>query len=218
MQPVIEFLKSLYNADRLLAMVHALLAHPLGLLGLSAIVFAETGLLVGFFLPGDSLLFSVGVASGAANINIFLLAGTLMLAVILGDNVGYLLGRSAGPKIFSRPKSRFFNPEHLERTRKFYEKFGARAVVYARFVPIVRTFTPFLSGVAGMPYRRFLLYSMAGGIFWIAFMITIGFQLGRIPIVQRNFEKAILGVIVLSLLPVFLEARKHRAATALETR
>src|SRR5947209_13473570 len=109
MHDIVDFLKSLYDAQRLLAMVHALLASPLGLLGLAAIVFAETGLLVGFFLPGDSLLFSVGVASGAASINVYLLAGALMLAAIVGDNVGYFLGRSAGPKIFNRPKSTLFN-------------------------------------------------------------------------------------------------------------
>jgi len=210
MHDIIDFLKSLYDAQRLLDMVHALLASPLGLLGLAAIVFAETGLLVGFFLPGDSLLFSIGVASGAANINVYLLAGALMLAAIIGDNVGYFLGRSAGPKIFSRPKSTLFNPEYLARTKEFYEKYGARAVVYARFVPIVRTCTPFIAGVAEMSYKRFLVYSLFGGAFWIIFMITLGYKLGQVPFVQKNFEKAVLGVIVLSLLPAVLEIRKHR--------
>lgn len=210
MHEFIEFLKSLYNAERLLGLVRMLLASPVGLVGLFGIVFAETGLLVGFFLPGDSLLFSVGVASGAASINVYVLAGILMCAAIIGDNVGYFLGRHAGPRIFSRPKSRFFHPDHLNRTRDFYQKYGARAVVYARFVPIVRTCTPFIAGVARMRYSRFLFFSLFGGIFWIAFMTTLGYKLGQVPLVQRNFEKVVIGIVVLSLLPVVLEARKSR--------
>ncbi|HVW87133.1 MAG TPA: VTT domain-containing protein [Bryobacteraceae bacterium] len=207
---LIDFLKSLYNAERLLEMVRSLLGNPLGLAGLFAIVFAETGLLVGFFLPGDSLLFSVGVASGAANINVYLLAGMLMCAAIIGDNVGYFLGYHAGPRIFNRPKSRLFNPEHLRQTKEFYDKYGARAVIYARFVPIVRTCTPFIAGVARMRYSRFLLFSLFGGIFWIAFMTTLGYQLGQVPVVQRNFEKVVIGIVVLSLVPAVIEARRKR--------
>ena len=210
MHDVLEFLKSLYNAERLLQLVRTLLGSPVGLAGLFAIVFAETGLLVGFFLPGDSLLFSVGVASGAASVNVSLLAGMLMAAAIVGDNLGYFLGRQAGPMIFSRPKSRFFHPDHLQRTQKFYDKYGARALVYARFVPIVRTCAPFVAGVGRMSYTRFLLFSIFGGIFWIAFTITAGYQLGQFPIVQRNFEKVILLIVFLSLVPVALEARKAR--------
>ena len=210
MHDVLEFLKSLYNAERLLQLVRTLLGSPVGLAGLFAIVFAETGLLVGFFLPGDSLLFSVGVASGAASVNVYVLAGMLMAAAIIGDNLGYFLGRQAGPMIFSRPKSRFFHPDHLQRTQKFYDKYGARALVYARFVPIVRTCAPFVAGVGRMSYTRFLLFSIFGGIFWIAFTITAGYQLGQFPIVQRNFEKVILLIVFLSLVPVALEARKAR--------
>jgi membrane-associated protein len=208
---IIDFLKSLYNAERLLELVRMLLASPLGVAGLVAIVFAETGLLVGFFLPGDSLLFSVGFASGAAGINVYLLAAMLMCAAIIGDNVGYFLGYHAGPRIFSRPKSRFFHPDHLQRTRDFYARYGARAVVYARFIPIIRTCTPFVAGVARMRYSRFLLFSLCGGIFWIAFMTTVGFQMGQIPIVRRNFEKVVIGIVVLSLVPAIIEARRHRA-------
>lgn len=212
MHEIIEFLKTLYNAERLLGFVRTLLSSSLGLSGLLGIVFAETGLLIGFFLPGDSLLFSVGVASGAANINIYVLAGLLMCAAIVGDNLGYFLGRKAGPHIFNRQKSRFFRPEHLQRTREFYDKHGSRAVVYARFIPIVRTCTPFIAGVAQMKYARFLVFSLFGGIFWIAFMTTLGYKLGQVPIVQRNFEKVVLGIIVLSLVPAFLEAKKARRA------
>ncbi len=208
MHAVVDFLKALYNAERLLQLARALLSSPLGIAGLLGIIFAETGLLVGFFLPGDSLLFSVGFASGAAGVNLYLLAGLLMCAAIVGDNVGYFLGRQSGPRIFNRPKSRFFHPDHLKRTKTFYEKYGARAIVYARFIPIVRTCTPFISGVAEMPYTRYLFFSLFGGTLWIAFMMTIGYKLGRVPIVRRNFEKAILAVIFLSLLPMFLEVFK----------
>src|ERR1700728_1340473 len=134
MHATLDFLKALYNAERLLELARLLLRSPLGIAGLFGIIFAETGLLIGFFLPGDSLLFSVGVASGAAGLNLYLLAAMLMCAAIIGDNVGYFLGFHAGPRIFSRPRSRFFQPEHLQRTKTFYEKYGARAIVYARFI------------------------------------------------------------------------------------
>jgi membrane-associated protein len=208
MHAIVDFLRSLYNAERLLELARMLLASPLGIAGLFGIIFAETGLLVGFFLPGDSLLFSVGFASGAAGVNLYVLAALLMCAAIIGDNVGYFLGRQAGPRIFSRPKSRFFHPDHLQRTKMFYEKYGARAIVYARFIPIVRTCTPFISGVAEMPYPRFLLFSLLGGSLWIAFMMTVGYQLGQIDLVRRNFEKVVLGVVFISLLPMFIEVIK----------
>jgi membrane-associated protein len=219
MHAIVDFLKSLYNAERLLELARTLLSSPLGTAGLLGIIFAETGLLVGFFLPGDSLLFSVGFASGAAGINVYLLAGLLMCAAIAGDNIGYFLGRQSGPHIFSRPKSRFFHPDHLKRTKVFYEKYGARAIIYARFIPIIRTCTPFVSGVAEMPYPRFLLFSLLGGTLWIGFMMTIGYQLGQVEIVRRNFEKVILGIIFISLLPVFFEVfkawRRKSAASAI---
>lgn len=217
MHAILDFLRSLYNADRLLALARALLGNSIGLAGLFGIVFAETGLLVGFFLPGDSLLFSVGFASGAAGMNLYVLSGMLMCAAVAGDNIGYFLGYHSGPRIFSRPKSRFFHPDHLQRTRVFYEKYGARAIVYARFIPIIRTCTPFISGVAQMPYPRFLLFSLCGGTLWIGFMMTLGYQLGQVPLVRRHFEKVILGIIFVSLLPMFTEvfkAWRTRAAAA----
>ncbi len=210
MADILDFLKSLYNAERLLGMVRLLMSSPLGVLGLCGIVFAETGLLVGFFLPGDSLLFSIGVASGAASLNVYLLGGLLMLAAIIGDNVGYFLGRQAGPRIFNRPKSKFFHPDHLKRTEEFYDKYGPRAIVYARFIPIIRTCTPFIAGVARMNYGRFLTYSLFGGIFWIAFMTTLGYQLGQIEFIRRHFEKVVFTIIIVSVIPVLLEARKAR--------
>lgn len=210
MADILDFLKSLYNAERLLNLVRLLMSSPLGILGLCGIVFAETGLLVGFFLPGDSLLFSIGVASGAASLNVYLLGGLLMLAAIIGDNVGYFLGRQAGPRIFNRPKSKFFHPDHLKKTEEFYDKYGHRAIIYARFIPIIRTCTPFIAGVARMNYGRFLSYSLFGGIFWIAFMTTLGYQLGQVEFIRRHFEKVVFTIIIVSVIPVLLEARKAR--------
>lgn len=210
MHPIVDFLKSLYNAERLLELVRTLLSSSFGLAGLAAIIFAETGLLAGFFLPGDSLLFSVGVASGASGLNIWLVAGMLMGAAILGDNLGYYLGFQNGPRIFSRPKSRFFHPDQIRRTRMFYEKYGARAIMYARFIPIVRSCTPFIAGVARMPYLKFLTFSLLGGVIWIAAITALGCQLGQVELVRRNFEKVVLGIILLSLSPVVWETLKAR--------
>jgi membrane-associated protein len=212
MHAVVDFLKALYNAERLLELARALLSSPLGVAGLFGIVFAETGLLVGFFLPGDSLLFSVGFASGAAGVNLYLLAGLLMCAAIIGDNVGYFLGRHSGPRIFRRPKSRFFHPDHLKRTKKFYEKYGPRAIVYARFIPIIRTCTPFVSGVAEMAYPRFLAFSLLGGSLWIVFMMTVGYKLGEVAIVRRNFEKEVAAAGVLAS---FVKGASHAPTSLL---
>jgi membrane-associated protein len=139
------------------------------------------------------------------------LAGLLMCAAIIGDNAGYFLGYHAGPRIFTRPKSRLFHPDHLVRTREFYDRYGGRAIVYARFIPIIRTCTPFIAGVAKMKYPRFLLFSLFGGVFWIAFMMTLGFELGQVPMVKRNFEKVVIAIVVLSLAPVALQALKKRS-------
>jgi membrane-associated protein len=210
MHPIIDFVRSLYNAERLLELVRNLLSSSLGVAGLAGIIFAETGLLAGFILPGDSLLFSVGVASGAAGLNIYLICGLLMLAAFLGDNLGYFLGYHAGPRVFSRPKSRFFHPDQIKRTHAFYERYGARAIMYARFIPIVRSCTPFIAGVARMPYSRFLIFSLLGGTIWIVAVTALGLQLGQVELVRKNFEKVVLGIIVLSLAPVVSELLKAR--------
>ena len=138
-----------------------------GYAALFGIVFSETGLLVGFFLPGDSLLFTVGVVAGAGSLNIVLVNVTLMAAAMLGDSTGFLLGRHTGPRIFSRPDSRLFKQEYVTRTKKFYERYGGKTIVMARFIPIVRTFAAFVAGVGQMPYLRFLPYSVCGGIGWV---------------------------------------------------
>ncbi|MDQ6707276.1 MAG: VTT domain-containing protein [Acidobacteriota bacterium] len=206
----IDFLRSLTDPEQLIRLLSTLLTGWLGYAALCGIVFAETGLLVGFFLPGDSLLFTVGVVCGAGDLNLPLVMVLLMIAAIAGDNTGYWLGRSAGPRIFSRPKSRWFNPDHIRRTKEFYEKHGGKTIVYARFIPIVRTCTPFVAGVAQMPYFRFLSFSLAGGAGWIFFMTMLGYSLGSIPVVRHNFEKVVIAIIVLSLLPALMEFLKSR--------
>jgi membrane-associated protein len=180
---------------------------------LFGIVYSETGLLAGFFFPGDSLLFTVGAVAGAreagaAHLNIVVVNLVLMSAAMLGDSTGFLLGRKTGKRIFSRPDSRLFKREHVIRTRKFYERHGGKTIVYARFIPIVRTFSAFVAGVMEMPYLRFLPYSVCGGIGWVFLMTTLGYQLGKNDFIRRNFDLAILTVIVVSLIPAFIETAK----------
>ncbi len=210
MHEAVEFLKHLLNGNQLIhLLIDRFSGWPLYAV-LGAIIFSETGLLVGFFLPGDSLLFAAGVVAGLGSLQLQWLIPVLVIAAFCGDNVGYFLGRSAGPRIFSRPKSRFFNPQHIQRTHEFYEKYGARAIVYARFVPIVRTCTPFIAGVAGMKYSRFILVSLLGGIGWITLMTLLGYQLGRVKFVADNLEKVILLIVFLSLLPAIIGVWKAR--------
>jgi len=186
---------------------------------LFCIIFAETGLLIGFFLPGDSLLFIAG-AYAAANpnhLNIILLLILLSIAAISGDAVGYFIGRKLGRKLYERPDSRFFKKEHLRRTHDFYEKHGPKTIVLARFVPIVRTFAPTVAGVGEMTYPKFALYNIFGGIGWICLMLLLGYFLGKQEWVVANREKAVLGIIFLSLLPMFFHwwsERKHAKNTA----
>ncbi len=181
---------------------------------LFAIIFAETGLLVGFFLPGDSLLFTLGVVCGSGELNVVAVVVLLSAAAIIGDSTGYLLGRSAGPRIFSRPKSRFFNPQHLRDTHAFYEKHGGKTLIYARFIPIVRTFAAFVAGVASMPYSKFIPFSICGGIGWVTFMTLLGYFVGQVPAVQQHFDQVVLLIIALSLVPAAMQVLKSRRAAA----
>ena len=208
---ILDFLKALTDPERLIQLLSTLLSGWLGYLALFAIVFSETGLLVGFFLPGDSLLFTVGVVAGAGQLNILWVNLVLMSAAVLGDTTNYLLGRSSGPRIFNRPDSRFFKHE-------FYEKHGGKTLIYARFMPIIRTFAPFVAGVAGMRYLRFLSFSVFGGIGWVAFMTLLGHTFGSIPIVRQHFDKVIVLIIVISLTPAFLEVLKARRARTARSR
>ena len=177
---------------------------------LFAIVFAETGLLVGFFLPGDSLLFTAGVVAGTGALDIWWLNVLLSAAAVGGDNVGYAIGRRLGPRVFSREKSLLFNPVHVERTRRFYDRHGAKTIVIARFVPIVRTFAPTVAGVGQMEYRRFVFYNVAGGIGWVVSMTWAGYALGQFPIIGSNLHVVAGVVIVLSLIPIALELLRER--------
>jgi membrane-associated protein len=177
---------------------------------LFAIVFAETGLLVGFFLPGDSLLFTAGVVAGTGALDIWWLNLLLSAAAVAGDSVGYAIGRRLGPRLFTREKSLLFNPAHVERTRRFYERHGAKTIVIARFVPIVRTFAPTVAGVGQMEYRRFVFYNVAGGIGWVVSMTWAGYALGQFPIIGSNLHVVAGVVIVLSLIPIALELLRER--------
>jgi membrane-associated protein len=209
------FLRSLTDPQRLAQLLNTFLSGWLGYAMLFGIVYSETGLLAGFFFPGDSLLFTVGAVAGAgetgaAHLNIVVVNLVLMSAALLGDSTGFLLGRKTGERIFSRPDSRLFKREHVFRTKKFYERHGGKTIVYARFIPIVRTFAAFVAGVMEMPYLRFLPYSVCGGIGWVFMMTTLGYQLGSIPIVRRNFDYVILTIIFLSLMPAIIEFVKVR--------
>jgi membrane-associated protein len=211
---LLDFLRILTTPDRLIELLRTILSGWLGYAALFGIVFSETGLLLGFFLPGDSLMFTVGVVAGTGALNIVLVNVVLCLAAILGDSTGYLLGRQTGPRIFSRPDSRIFKQEYITRTKLFYEKYGGKTIIMARFLPIVRTFAAFVAGVGQMPYLRFLPYSVCGAVLWVVSLTTLGYQIGGIPLVQRNFDKVIVGIILLSLAPTGIELLRKRREKA----
>jgi membrane-associated protein len=208
MSGIIEAISALTSPDKLLHLLMPFFTSWLGYAVLFAIVFSETGLLVGFFLPGDSLLFLVGAGAGAGDLDKVSVNVVLMAAAILGDTVGYMLGRQTGPRIFKRPDSRLFRREHLERTHAFYEKHGGKTIIYARFVPIIRTFAPFVAGVGKMDYARFISFNVFGGIGWVFGMTMLGYMLGGVPIVKQHLEKVIILIILISVAPVLAEAVK----------
>ncbi len=182
---------------------------------LVTIVLVETGLLIGFFLPGDSLLITAGLVAATGALNIWWLNLLLILAAVVGDSVGYTIGWRAGPRLFTRPKSMLFNPRHVERTRGFYARHGAKTIVIARFVPIVRTFAPVVAGVGQMEYRRFLFYNVAGGVGWVTSMTWAGYLLGQtVPNISEHIHILIVVVILLSLIPVVVELVRERRRSA----
>ena len=182
-----------------------------GYLLLVAIVFAETGLLIGCFLPGDSLLITAGLLAAAGHLNIWWINALLIAAAIIGDSVGYAIGARLGPHIFTREKSLLFNPQHVVRTRRFYEKYGPKTIVIARFVPIIRTFAPVLAGVGMMEYRRFLTYNVVGGIGWVASMSWAGYRLGQaVPNISKHMHVLVIVIIVLSCIPIAVEVYRER--------
>jgi membrane-associated protein len=176
---------------------------------LGAIIFSETGLLVGFFLPGDSLLFATGFLASKDVFNIFALDGVLIVAAVVGDAVNYYVGLQMGQYVFKRGRLRFIKHSHLMAAKAFYERHGGKAIVLARFAPFVRTFTPFVAGIARMGYRRFALYNIVGGVAWVMSMTLAGYWLGQIPWVQRNFEMVVIAIVVISVLPVAISALRH---------
>ncbi|HET6491856.1 MAG TPA: DedA family protein [Burkholderiales bacterium] len=175
------------------------------------IIFCETGLVVTPFLPGDSLLFVAGALAAGGDIYIHGLFALLALASFSGDNTNYWIGRFIGPRVFTREKSWVFDPAHLERTRRFYEIHGGKTLVIARFVPIVRTFAPFVAGIGRMYYGRFLFYSFAGSVFWIGSLTFAGYYFGNIPVVRENLSWVIVGIVILSVMPGVIEYLKSRA-------
>jgi membrane-associated protein len=185
---------------------------PWALIGLALIVFAECGLLLGFFLPGDSLLFTAGlfVAQGAIGFPLWLVCLILVVAAFAGNVVGYYIGRAAGPAVFDKPESRLFKPKHVVRTQEFFDKYGTRAIVLGRFVPIVRTFITVMAGVGRMDAKRYFTYSLLGGVLWAAGVTALGFWLGQFAFVRDNIELMLLLIVVLSVVPIIIEIVRSR--------
>ncbi len=207
---MIEFIqdafRTLYNVPELIRLG--------GMVGLIAIVFAETGLMIGFFLPGDSLLVTAGLFAARGDLNIVWLNIALILAAIIGDATGYWIGLRAGQALYSRPNSFLFRREHLIKTHAFYEKHGGKTIVIARFMPIVRTFAPVVAGAASMTYRKFAVYNIAGGVLWVLSMTLVGYFLGRtVPNIEKNIHLVVAVVIFLSLLPGIIAWLRTRRAS-----
>ena len=186
---------------------------------LFVIVFAETGLVVTPFLPGDSLLFAAGALAAAGGLNVWLVIALLSVAAILGDAVNYAAGRFVGPRVFSATDQatgwhRLLNRDHLQRTHAFFEKYGGKAVVLGRFVPIVRTFVPFVAGAGSMTYGKFAAYNVVGGLFWVGLCTLAGYGFGNVPIVQKNFSLFALGIVLVSVIPIGIELIRHRLGSS----
>ncbi len=177
---------------------------------LFAIIFAETGLVVTPFLPGDSLLFVAGTLAGSKFLNIWIVYLSLLLAAILGDTINYWLGHHFGRKAFSKNNSKIFNQAYLEKTREFYERHGGKTIILARFIPIIRTFAPFVAGLGKMNYTHFILYNITGAFLWVTSLTFAGYFFGGLSFIKDNFEYAIFGIIFISLIPVFIELVKHK--------
>lgn len=210
---LIHFIRGLTDPEQLIQLLSTALSGSIGYVALFAIVFAESGCLVGFFLPGDSLLFTVGVVAGAGKLPIITMIAILTAASVLGDGSGFFLGTTLGYSLFKNTNSRIFRREYLDRTHEFYERHGGKTIIYAKFVPIIRTFAAFIAGVGKMNYSRFLVFNLVGAIGWVTSMITLGYLLGGIPVVKHNFEKFVLVIIAISLIPAVLQILKTRKPT-----
>ncbi len=207
MEWILEFFHRLLNLDELIVWA--------GYVGLTIIVFCETGLLVGFFLPGDSLLVTAGLVASQGKLDIVILTALLMAAAIIGDSVGYAIGYFAGPKLFKKEDSFFFRKDHIKKTHDFFEKYGGKTIILARFVPIVRTFAPTVAGVGRMNYRKFISFNIIGGILWVGSMLFMGYFLGRtIPNIDKHMHIVIGVVIIVSFLPILHEWNQSRKKKA----
>ncbi|MEU9101342.1 VTT domain-containing protein [Streptomyces sp. NPDC048361] len=189
------------------------LLQTFGLVGLLIIIFAESGLLIGFFLPGDSLLFTTGllVTTGKLDTPLWLVCLLVVFAAVLGDQVGYLFGKKVGPSLFSRPDSKLFKQENVEKAHEFFEKYGPKSLVLARFVPIVRTFTPIIAGVSGMNYRSFVTFNVIGGSLWGAGVTLLGAALGNVQFVHQHIELILVAIVLISVVPIAIEFLRARS-------
>lgn len=174
------------------------------------IIFSETGIVIFPFLPGDSLLFAIGAFAARGHFNLMGIIALLLLAAISGDTLNYFVGKFIGPVVFSKKQSLFFNKEHLIKAQSFYEKYGAKAIIMSRFIPIVRTFAPFVAGIGKMSYSKFMFYNVAGAFLWVMLFIPLGYFFGNLPFVQTNFKFVIMGIIILSILPPLIEYIRER--------
>jgi membrane-associated protein len=207
------FVDVVLHLDRhLLALVHDYGVWIYGILFL--IVFCETGLVVTPFLPGDSLLFVAGTVAGAGSMNVHLLSILLLLAAVLGDSLNYAIGHYIGPKVFKYEDSWFFKKAHVERTHRFFERHGGKTIVLARFVPIIRTYAPFVAGIGAMDYRRFLLFNVTGAAAWVGALTYAGYFFGNLPAVKNNLSLVILGIIIASISPGIIELLRHKLKRA----
>ncbi|MET7765112.1 VTT domain-containing protein [Streptomyces sp. NPDC005336] len=195
------------------------LINTFGLLGVLAVVFAESGLLIGFFLPGDSLLFTTGllVTTGVIKQDLWLVCAAVAVAAILGDQAGYLFGRKVGPSLFRRPDSKLFKQENVEKGHEFFERYGPKSLILARFVPIVRTFTPIIAGVSRMNYRSFITFNVIGGTLWGVGVTLLGAGLGKIAFVHQHIELMLIGIVLLSVVPIAIEFLRARGKAKKET-
>ncbi|ACL75526.1 DedA family protein [Ruminiclostridium cellulolyticum] len=211
MNIIVKFFDFVMNLDENLT----LLANTFGVwtyVILFAIVFCETGLVITPFLPGDSMIFVIGALSASGELNLTVITIVLIAAAILGDTCNYHIGKFFGPKVFKKDNVRFLKKEHLIKTHNFYEKHGGKTIILARFIPIIRTFAPFVAGMGSMNYIKFISYNIIGGILWVALFLTAGYFFGNVPVVQENFTLVILAIIFISILPGFVAYLKNKKA------
>ncbi len=214
MEFVLQIAKFFLHLDEYLGIIISAVG-PLTYLILFAIVFVETGFVIMPFLPGDSLLFVSGALSGTGHLNAFLVYITLFLAAVIGDTVNYWVGHHIGPRVFSKENSKIFKKEYLERTREFYEKHGGKAIVLARFIPIIRSFAPFVAGVGKMHYKTFLIYNVSGAFVWVTLFVFGGYFFGGLPLIKENFHYSVFIIIALSFVPILVEYINHKRKKSL---